>query len=137
MTPQPVEWSPLAQEAAFPRVYHWLARQQGVDAVLELPMQDNSTDILYMYYATLHRKPLVNGYSGYIPDHYIVLQKNCCFPLPDPSISSACATGASPMCCCTRRRWTGGGSGARPCAGGAIPGTHRVRRSALRVYRIQ
>jgi Ca2+/Na+ antiporter len=84
ITPRPVEWSPLAQEAAFPRVYHWLARQRGVDAVLELPMQDNSTDILYMYYATLHWKPLVNGYSGYIPDHYILLQKDCCFPLPDP-----------------------------------------------------
>jgi hypothetical protein len=84
VTPRPVEWSPLAQEAAFPRVYHWLARQNGVDGVLELPLQDNSTDILYMYYATLHWKPLVNGYSGYIPDHYTVFQQDCCFPLPDP-----------------------------------------------------
>src|SRR5436305_139664 len=51
--------------------------------VLELPIEDNSTDILYMYYATLHWKPLVNGYSGYIPEHYVRLQKDCCYPVPE------------------------------------------------------
>jgi hypothetical protein len=84
ITPRRVPWEPLPDEAHFPAVYHWLARQNGVRGVLELPFQDNSTDILYMYYATLHWKPLVNGYSGYIPDHYIRLQMDCCYPLPDP-----------------------------------------------------
>jgi len=36
-----------------------------------------------MYFATLHWKPLVNGYSGYIPEHYAELMRNCCYPLPD------------------------------------------------------
>jgi hypothetical protein len=37
-----------------------------------------------MYAATLHWKPLVNGYSGYIPDHYADLMQNCCSPVPNP-----------------------------------------------------
>jgi hypothetical protein len=84
ITPRRVPWEPLPDEAHFPAVYHWLAEQDGVRGVLELPFQDNSTDILSMYYATLPWKPLVNGYSGYIPDHYIRLQMECCYPLPDP-----------------------------------------------------
>jgi len=83
LTPRPVSWSPLPRTKDFPAVYHWLKRQPGVAGVLELPIEDNSTDILYMYYATLHWKPLVNGYSGYIPEHYVRLQKDCCYPVPE------------------------------------------------------
>jgi hypothetical protein len=82
--PTPVNWEPLEGEAQFPAVDHWLARQHGVAAILELPIEDNSADIVAMYHATLHWKPLVNGYSGYIPTHYADLQRNCCYPLPDP-----------------------------------------------------
>jgi hypothetical protein len=84
VTPRPIEWSPLAQEKDFAPVYHWLAAQRNVDGLLELPLHDNSTDISYMYFATLHWKPLVNGYSGYIPEHYAELMRSCCYPLPDP-----------------------------------------------------
>jgi len=82
--PTPVNWEPLESEARFPAVDHWLARQYDVTALLELPLEDNSADIVAMYHATLHWKPLVNGYSGYIPAHYADLQRNCCYPLPDP-----------------------------------------------------
>jgi hypothetical protein len=82
--PRPIEWSPLEQEKDFAPVYHWLAAQPNVDGLLELPLKDNSTDISYMYFATLHWKPLVNGYSGYIPSHYAELMRSCCYPLPDP-----------------------------------------------------
>jgi len=81
--PRPIEWFPLAQEKDFAPVYRWLAAQPNVAGLLELPIQDNSTDISYMYFATLHWKPLVNGYSGYIPDHYAELMRSCCYPLPD------------------------------------------------------
>lgn len=82
--PRPIEWFPLPQEAQLAPVYHWLAGQRDVAALLELPITDNSTDISYMYAATLHWKPLVNGYSGYIPDHYGDLMRNCCSPVPNP-----------------------------------------------------
>lgn len=84
VTPWPINWEPLPGEAQFPAVYHWLARRNDVNALLELPIPDHSGDIQSMYYATLHWKPLVNGYSGYIPDHYVNLEMNCCYPLPDP-----------------------------------------------------
>jgi hypothetical protein len=84
VTPRPISWSPQLQEKNFAPVYRWLAAQPNVTALLELPIQDNSTDISYMYFATLHWKPLVNGYSGYIPDHYAELMETCCYPLPNP-----------------------------------------------------
>jgi hypothetical protein len=38
------------------------------DAVLEMPL--GSVDPAAMYRATLHRRPLINGTSGYLPPHY-------------------------------------------------------------------
>ena len=82
--PRPIEWQPVPREADVAPVYHWLADQKEVAALLELPLVDHSTDILYMYFASFHWKPLVNGYSGYIPDHFSDLMESCCYPLPDP-----------------------------------------------------
>ena len=84
VTPRPLDWEPLPQKADLPAVYDWLAAQPNVDAVFELPRKNVLTDISYMYFATFHWKPLVNGYSGYIPDHYAELMEGCCYPLPDP-----------------------------------------------------
>lgn len=84
VTPRPLDWTPLPQEDDLPAVYAWLAGQPSVAAVFELPHHDVLTDISYMYFATFHWKPLLNGYSGYIPDHYAELMESCCYPLPDP-----------------------------------------------------
>ena len=83
--PRPLDWTPIPQEADLPAVYHWLAGQRSVAAVFELPHTNVLTDISYMYFATFHWKPLVNGYSGHIPDHYAELMESCCYPLPDPA----------------------------------------------------
>jgi hypothetical protein len=81
LTPRPVDWEPLP---LVPAVYHWLARQNQVTALLELPLGTQTTDsIPYLYYATFHWKPLVNGYSGYLGDEFIELRERCCWPLPD------------------------------------------------------
>ena len=54
-------------------VYEWLGRQQG--AVIELPMPDEHSlpgyDAEFMYQSTFHWLPLVNGYSGNVPDSYV------------------------------------------------------------------
>jgi hypothetical protein len=43
-----------------------------VDTVLlELPFGDPAWDLRYVYYAGLHGRRLVNGYSGYFPDGYL------------------------------------------------------------------
>lgn len=82
LAPSPFEWIPTPPERDFPPVYQWLARQNDVAALLELPIPDNPTDISYMVYATLHWKPLVNGYSGYIPNLYARFRESCCWPVP-------------------------------------------------------
>jgi hypothetical protein len=81
--PKPVSWVELPQERDFPTVYHHLAHRDDIRAVLELPMRDDLTAISYMYFATLHWKPLVNGYSGYMPLDYMALRDTCCWPVPD------------------------------------------------------
>jgi hypothetical protein len=84
LAPARFEWFSSPPEGDYPPVYHWLARQKDVAAVLELPATDDSTDINYMVYATLHWKPLVNGFSGYIPDVYARFRDACCWPVPNP-----------------------------------------------------
>jgi hypothetical protein len=56
----------------FERVYDVLARQPD-GAVIELPLYSRRFAFLrtkYMLASTLHWKPLVGGYSGYIPDDF-------------------------------------------------------------------
>ncbi len=84
LAPKPLNWEPLPQERDFAPGYHWLAKQKDVRAVLELPIGNDSTEISYMYFATRHWKPLVNGYSGFFPTHYRELRGSCCWPLPTP-----------------------------------------------------
>jgi hypothetical protein len=42
-------------------------------AVLELPPDDAAVSIRAMFRSMSHRRPLINGYSGYIPRHYAIL----------------------------------------------------------------
>jgi hypothetical protein len=80
--PKPLAFTALPQERDFPAVYYWLANRQDVHALLELPLRDDMTAVSYMYFGTLHWKPLVNGYSGYMPTDYLWLRQNCCWPAP-------------------------------------------------------
>lgn len=85
MTPKALSWyrTPLPDDLA--PVYRWLARQDDVNAVLELPFGGIETEISYMAHQRGHWKPLVNGYSGYLPDHYMRLRGACCWPVPNPA----------------------------------------------------
>jgi hypothetical protein len=60
----------LYRPARAPAVYHAVARQLDVAAVIELPFGQPDYDLRAMYYSTVHWKPLVNGYSGMFPPHY-------------------------------------------------------------------
>jgi hypothetical protein len=50
------------------------ARAAGFAAVVEFPLGDTDHDVAAMYRATLHRRPTVNGYSGYDPSYYAALR---------------------------------------------------------------
>jgi hypothetical protein len=66
-------------------VYQWLAAQTDGEAILELPVPDiyNAPfmDPEFMYQSTFHWHPLVNGYSGNVPDSYVdVMRRMRTFP---------------------------------------------------------
>jgi hypothetical protein len=48
-------------------IFHEIARRPEVKAVLHLPLFSDFRGAHYMYYSTLHWKPIANGYSGYAP----------------------------------------------------------------------
>jgi hypothetical protein len=65
-----VHWVRIARESELPEVYHWLAAQPDVRALLEVPMRSGGREAPYMYAATLHWKPIANGYSSFLPPSY-------------------------------------------------------------------
>jgi hypothetical protein len=59
--------------AGAPPVYRFVASLAAPAAMVELPLGEPAFDIRYMFYSTLHWKPLVNGYSGGTPADYALL----------------------------------------------------------------
>jgi hypothetical protein len=59
--------------AGAPPVYRFIASLPSSAAIVELPLGEPAFDIRYMFYSTLHWKPLVNGYSGGAPADYQLL----------------------------------------------------------------
>ncbi len=53
-----------------PPVYDVIRGLPGPVVLLELPIGDPSMDIPAVFYAGFHRRPLVNGYSGFWPPRY-------------------------------------------------------------------
>jgi hypothetical protein len=62
--------------ATAPPVYRFIASLPSNAAILELPLGEPAFDIRYMFFSTLHWKPLVNGYSGGEPPDYELLDTN-------------------------------------------------------------
>ncbi len=67
LAPRSMRWMRVLQESEFPPVYRWLAARPEVLAIAEVPMFSNPSETSYMYYSTLHWKPIANGFSGYDP----------------------------------------------------------------------
>ncbi|HEV8632464.1 MAG TPA: hypothetical protein VGV61_19275 [Thermoanaerobaculia bacterium] len=84
-TPRRLEWVAVPTPATYPPVYHWLARQRDVTAIVELPFtRTPAGEVPRMLYQTLHGKPLANGYSGYSPPSFTTLQASLHWPLRAP-----------------------------------------------------
>jgi hypothetical protein len=63
----------LPEAPPIPSVDRWLAEAPSPGAVLVLPIHEGEEivqDSIYMYYSTVHFRPLVNGYSGWWPNDY-------------------------------------------------------------------
>lgn len=56
-----------------PAVYDAIAALPPASAIAELPLGEPAFDVRYMYYSTRHWRPLVNGYTGGLPQDYETL----------------------------------------------------------------
>jgi hypothetical protein len=63
-------WPSVARLNDGPLAYRQLLTMPDDTVVLELPFGDPAWDLRFVYYAGLHGKRIVNGYSGYFPDGY-------------------------------------------------------------------
>ncbi len=87
-------------------------------AVLELPVGETGDDVAAMYKGMYHRRPLVNGYSGFVPPSYIVLRRG--FENRDPEMFDA-VTAWGPVVVAVDDRHDDGGRWTKQLAG--RPGT--------------
>lgn len=62
-------------------------------AVLELPADEGAVGVAAMYRQTQHGLPLINGYSGHTPPHYVIL--SAALRRGDPSVITELARGRS------------------------------------------
>jgi hypothetical protein len=82
LMPRPVRWVRVLSEDEFPEVYTWIRGRPEIRALVEVPLHPKWTETAYMYYSTLHWKPLANGYSGFVPASYDELARTVVL-LPD------------------------------------------------------
>jgi hypothetical protein len=70
LAPPPVHWVEVLSEDEFPDVYHWIHGRPEIRSLVEVPLRPGWKETAYMYYSTLHWKPIVNGYSSFVPAGY-------------------------------------------------------------------
>ena len=64
--------------------------------IAEFPFGDSANEIRYVFYSGYHRKPLVNGYSGFYPENYQrVLEPLSNVPTSDDAWNALISTGAT------------------------------------------
>ena len=78
-------WMTAMPLAATPKPFEVMSCATGVSGpMVEFPLGPIYSDVAGMYRQMTHRRPLVNGYSGYFPPHYTALQRG--LSLRDPDI---------------------------------------------------
>ncbi len=63
--------APIAQGERVPAVYRYLRSLPTREPVIEFPFAEPVYELQYVYYATEHGHPIVNGYSGVFPPRYL------------------------------------------------------------------
>jgi hypothetical protein len=72
----PVRWA----SAAPPAWQSWLEQQPGHEPIVQLPLGSPAGDARAMVLSTGHWRPLVNGYSGFLPAGYYLRRVLASFP---------------------------------------------------------
>jgi hypothetical protein len=82
---------------AAPPVYRRLLEEPDDAVLVELPIGIPDFDLRAVYYATIHWRRVVNGYSGFFPPHYgrLALALSDVPHHPDPAWDALVAVGAT------------------------------------------
>lgn len=81
VTPPPSYLTPAPR---LPPIYRAVGTLPPSAVVIELPFGSEWYEVRYMYFAAMHRRRLVNGYSGVYPPSYLARQRVLREPLRDP-----------------------------------------------------
>jgi hypothetical protein len=74
-------FQPLPEADDEAEVYRWLADEPAGEPIVEFPI--GPYDDFIMYHSRLHRHPIVNGYSGFLPfSHRHITATLRCYPCP-------------------------------------------------------
>ena len=79
LAPRRFDWVRLPREEELPKAYTWIRDEPSVTSLLELPLLRDFPETFYLYAATVHWKPIANGYSGYTAPSYAELANNIRF----------------------------------------------------------
>ncbi|MDX2435528.1 MAG: discoidin domain-containing protein [Acidobacteriota bacterium] len=76
----PIPTTRIPSKDELPPVYRWLAEDPEGGPILELPLafdgpRKNLKEIARVYSSTIHWRPMINGYSGYLPPLYIEMRR--------------------------------------------------------------
>lgn len=87
----------IATGADLPAVYRYLRDTQEPLILIELPFGSHAWDLQSVYYAGYHRRPLVNGYSGFFPEsqRHMVTVMDLVGQNPDAAWRGLVASGAT------------------------------------------
>ena len=90
-------WNAVHRLNDGPLAYRHLLAMPADTVVMELPFGDAAWDLRYVYYAGLHGKRIVNGYSGYFPEGYRARAARLASVWQDPAAAwqSVATAGAS------------------------------------------
>jgi hypothetical protein len=85
----------LTPAPAMPEIYRAVDSLRPGAVIAELPFGDPWYDLRYMYFSGLHRRRLLNGYSGIFPPSFLARQRVLARPLLDPTASMQALGGAT------------------------------------------
>jgi hypothetical protein len=92
VTPPPVYLTP---SPGLPPIYQAVDALRPGAILAELPFGDPWYDLRYQYFSGLHRRRLLNGYSGLFPPSFLARQRVLTRPLLDPAASAQALGGAT------------------------------------------
>jgi hypothetical protein len=95
----------LTPSAHLPEVYRAVDSLRPGAILVEFPFGDSWYDLRYMFFSGMHRRRMLNGYSGLFPPSFLARQRVLAKPLLDPE-ASAQALGGATHVVVHRRAWT-------------------------------